>query len=134
MQALIDGILDGTVDAIATDHAPHSAEEKAKGMRDAPFGIVGLETAFEVCMKLVDDRKVSLPQLVRLFTAGPARVAKIAAGALNVGAKADITIFDPNKPHSIDPNNFKSKSRNTPFAGWKTSAKIVHTIISGRII
>lgn len=131
--ALIEGLQDGTVDAIATDHAPHSADEKAKGMRDAPFGIVGLETAFEVCMKLVDEGKITLPRLIELLTSGPARVAQIAAGSLNIGAKADITIFDPKKPHSIDPKNFKSKSRNTPFNGLQTSAQIIHTITRGRI-
>jgi len=130
--ALIDAINDGTVDAIATDHAPHlginpSLEGRGKGrvnLINSPFGIIGLETAFPVCMKLVEEGKITLERLIELLTSGPARVAKLKAGSFTKGYPADITIFDPNETYIIDSSKFKSKSRNTPFEGWDVRGKI----------
>jgi dihydroorotase len=132
-QALIKGLQDGTVDAIATDHAPHAAEEK-KTFKDAPFGIIGMETALPVCMKLVEEKLITVERLIELFTSGPASVVGLNRGRLNVGDPANITIFDPNSFYAIDSRAFKSKSRNCPFDGWKVTGKVCRTIINGKIV
>ncbi len=132
VEALIAGLIDGTVDAIATDHAPHAADEK-KDLASAAFGVIGMETAFAVCHdRLVERGIITLARLIELFTAGPARVLPGTGGTLDVGASADVTIVDPKQSWTIDPEAFASKARNTPFAGWTVQGRVVRTIRDGR--
>jgi dihydroorotase len=134
-KALIEGLLDGTIDFIATDHAPHTQEEKAEGMELAPFGIVGLETAFPLLYtNLVKTEIISLQQLIDFLTIKPAEAFKLPYGRLEVGAIADITLIDINIEDTINPNEFLSKGRNTPFAGWKCQGWPVMTIFNGDIV
>jgi dihydroorotase len=134
-QALLRALADGTVDAIATDHAPHHPDEKAVEFCRAPFGIVGLETAVALCLdRLVHGGVIDLPRLVELFTSGPARVLRLPCGTLAPGAAADVTVLDLRKTTRVDPGRFRSKSRNTPFAGWKLRGAPVLTIVGGRIV
>lgn len=134
-QALLAGLLDGTIDFIATDHAPHTEEEKARGMNDAPFGIVGLETAFSLLYThFVKTKLVTLNQLLDWLTTKPAQVFGLEAGRLSVGAKADITLLDITKEWSIDKDTFLSKGRNTPFDKWEVTGKPVLTIVEGEIV
>lgn len=136
IEALIGGMIDGTVDAIATDHAPHHADEKALEYDHAPFGIVGLETAVSLSLdRLYHTGRVGLMRLIELFTSGPARVFKLAGrGTLAIGAIADITILDLNRKVKVDVSEFYSKSRNTPFIGWQLQGRAVATIVKGQII
>ncbi|GMB08527.1 dihydroorotase [Thermolongibacillus altinsuensis] len=133
--ALVEGILDGTIDFIATDHAPHTEAEKQEGMELAPFGIVGLETAFPLLYThFVETKKCTLKQLVDWFTKKPAEAFKIHAGTLAVGAKADVTVIDLHTEEAIDPNAFVSKGKNTPFAGWKCKGWPTMTFVSGKLV
>jgi dihydroorotase len=133
--ALLKALADGTVDAIATDHAPHHPDEKAVEFCRAPFGIVGLETAVALCLdRLVDAKVIDLPRLVALFTVGPARVLRLAAGTLAPGAPADVTVLDLKRTARVEPREFRSKSRNTPFAGLKLKGAPVMTIVAGKIV
>ncbi|MFE8695250.1 dihydroorotase [Cytobacillus sp. FJAT-53684] len=132
--ALIEGILDGTIDFIATDHAPHTAEEKAEGMQLAPFGIVGLETAFPLLYThFVEKGIFTLKQLIDFLTVKPAEAFKLASGKLEVGAAADIVLLDLNHTEEINPEQFLSKGKNTPFAGWECKGWPVLTIVNGKI-
>lgn len=132
--ALIEGLLDGTIDFIATDHAPHTAEEKAEGMDLAPFGIVGLETAFPLLYtNLVEKGILTEKQLVDLLTVKPAQAFDLPYGKLEVGAVADLVLVDLTNEESIDPNTFLSKGRNTPFGGWECKGWPVVTIAAGKI-
>lgn len=131
--ALIEGIRDGTVDAIATDHAPHHADEKMLEYDRAPFGIIGLETALGVVLKvLVEPGIVGLSRVVELLTSGPARVFSLPFGTLKPGSIADLTVLDLSFEWTVDPSRFKSKSRNTPFKGWKLRGAVVATFFEGR--
>ncbi len=135
LTAIVAGILDGTIDAIATDHAPHHADEKAVDFNSAPFGIVGLETA----VSLIHDRFVArgrfgLDRFVTLFSAGPARVFGLPGGTLAPGAPADVTLFDPEARVKVDPHKFLSKGRSTPFAGWELSGAPAATIVGGEVV
>lgn len=133
-EALIEGLLDGTIDFIATDHAPHTAEEKAEGMALAPFGIVGLETAFPLLYtNLVEKEILTEKQLVDFLTVKPAQAFNLPYGKLEVGAVADLVLVDLTKEESIDPNTFLSKGRNTPFGGWECKGWPVVTIAAGKI-
>jgi len=133
-QALMEGLLDGTIDFIATDHAPHAADEKAKGFIGAPFGIVGLETAFSLLYtNLVTTGKISLSQLVDWLTSKPADVFNLPYGRLEPGKMADITVVDLDKELIIDKESFYSKGKNTPFHGWKVKGNPVLTIAAGTI-
>ncbi len=133
-EALIEGLLDGTIDFIATDHAPHTAEEKAEGMALAPFGIVGLETAFPLLYtNLVEKGILTEKQLVDFLTVKPAQSFNLPYGKIEVGAVADIVLVDLAKEESIDPNAFLSKGRNTPFGGWECKGWPVVTIAAGKI-
>lgn len=135
VEAIIEGIVDGTVDAIATDHAPHHADEKALEYDKAPFGIIGLETALSLSLdRLYHTGKISLLRLVELLSTGPARVFNLKRGSLEVGAIADVSIFDLNKVVRVDPTKFRSKSRNTPFAGYVLRGGPVATIVAGRVV
>ncbi len=133
-EALIEGLLDGTIDFIATDHAPHTAEEKAEGMALAPFGIVGLETAFPLLYtNLVEKGILSEKQLVDFLTVKPAQAFNLPYGKLEVGAVADLVLVNLTEEESIDPNTFLSKGRNTPFGGWECKGWPVVTIAAGKI-
>lgn len=132
-EALIQGLCDGTVDAIATDHAPHHPDEKLRSFHDAPFGIVGLETALALCLdRLVHPGILSLRRLVELLATGPARVLGVPGGSLRPGEVADVTIFDPAGTTTVDPSRMRSKSRNTPFAGWTLRGAPFRTLLAGR--
>ncbi|PKG25234.1 dihydroorotase [Niallia nealsonii] len=132
--ALIEGLLDGTIDFIATDHAPHTAEEKAQPIEKAPFGIVGLETAFPLLYThFVKNGKMTLVELINYLTKKPADTFKLATGTLEVGAKADIVILDLEEKEKINPDSFLSKGRNTPFAGWECQGWPIATLVDGKI-
>lgn len=134
-QALLEGLADGTVDAIATDHAPHHADEKCVEFDQAPFGVVGLETALPACLdRLVGKDVISLARLVELLSTNPARILGLDKGALSVGSEADLTVVDLERPFTVDPSAFRSKGRNTPFAGWSLRGQAVATIVQGEIV
>jgi dihydroorotase len=133
--AMLAGIADGTVDVIATDHAPHHADEKLVEFDHAPFGIVGLET----CVPLVFDRlvqtgRISVRRAIELLSVNPARVFRLPGGSLADGAPADITILAPDAPVTIRASALRSKSKNTPFDGWQLKGAVVATIVGGRIV
>lgn len=133
--ALIAGLKDGTIEIIATDHAPHTEEEKAKGMDLSPFGIVGLETAFPLLYThLVEKGHLSLIELLEKMSLAPARLFQLPWGNIEVGQSADITIIDLELEKEIDPNDFASKGRNTPFTGWKCKGWPVLTMVDGSIV
>ena len=132
--ALIEGLLDGTIDFIATDHAPHSEDEKSQGMEKAPFGIVGLETAFPLLYThFVKKGIMSIQQLIEYLTIKPAKTFGLPYGELIEGKTADIVILDLEKEKQIDPSTFLSKGKNTPFTGWKCAGWPVMTIVEGNI-
>ena len=133
--AMIDGIRDGSVDVIATDHAPHHADEKALEFDRAPFGIVGLETAVSLCLdRLVHAGLIPLSRLVELLAPNPARVLGLPGGTLAEGGPADLTILMPDAPVTIRANTFRSKGRNTPFDGWTLKGAVGATIVGGRVV
>jgi len=133
--ALIQGLLDGTIDAIASDHAPHAVHEKEASYDEAPFGVIGLETTLPVLIaELVKKGSMPLELLVAKLTAGPAAALGLNAGKIELGAPADITVFDPDAEWTVDPMKFFSLGRNCPFAGGKVSGKTVYTICGGKII
>ncbi len=133
--ALLEGLRDGTIDAIATDHAPHHADEKLQEFDDAPFGIIGLETAIPLMMdRLVRPGLIDLTRLVSLMSATPARILGIAKGSLAVGVEADITVIDPDLERAVDVAAFRSKSRNSPFHGWTLRGWPVASIVGGRVV
>ena len=133
--ALIEGVADGTITVIATDHAPHTQTAKLVEFDHAPFGIIGLETALPICFtQLVASGIILLPQLIAKMTTGPAEVLGIENYSLAPGRPADITVFDPEAEYTIDKNTFRSKSRNTPFDGMKVRGKINLTVVDGKIV
>jgi dihydroorotase len=134
VQAIKDGLRDGTIDVIATDHAPHATQEKQLGFTEAPFGIVGLETALSLTFALVDEGVLSLESAVDKLSTAPAKAFGLAKGTLAVGADADVAIVDQQEQWEVDPAIFRSKSRNTPFAGWKVKGRVRTTIVGGRIV
>ena len=134
VQACIEGVKDGTIDCLATDHAPHLAEEKELEFQYAPFGIIGLECALPLYVKaLVEPGHISWLKLIELMTSGGARVIKSGKGTLREGADADVTIIDPHRAWKIDVEQFRSKSRNCPFNGWQVNARAVTTIVGGDV-
>jgi dihydroorotase len=130
--AIRQGLKDGTIDVIATDHAPHGMDEKSGEFDYAPFGIVGLETALGLTLKLVEENVMTPAEAIGKLTLNPAAVLKIEKGTLSVGADADITLIDPNVAWIVDSSQFKSRSRNTPFNGWQLRGRAVQTIVGGR--
>ncbi len=134
VQAVREALLDGTIDAIATDHAPHSPVEKEVEFNAAPNGIIGLETALPLVLRLVHEGRLPLDTALHRLTLGPARILRIDKGHLSIGADADVTIIDPLVEQEVDPTRFYSKSRNTPFAGWKLRGRAVRTIVGGRTV
>lgn len=134
VQAIKDGLRDGTIDVIATDHAPHATQEKQQEFTEAPFGIVGLETALPLTLALVEEGVLTLESAVDKLATAPAKAFSLNAGTLAVGAPADVAIVDPGLEWEVDPSRFRSKSRNTPFAGWKVKGRVTTTIVSGRVV
>ncbi|MCX6897451.1 MAG: dihydroorotase [Verrucomicrobia bacterium] len=135
VEAILEGLADGTIEVICSDHAPHCAFEKEVEFDKAPFGILGLETELALSlMALVHKKLLTLPQLVEKFTTGPARLLRLDKGTLSVGADADITVMDPAREWVYDVNQTSSKSRNTPFHGWAMKGKAVTTIVGGRVV
>ncbi len=134
-QAIIKGLQDGTIDAIITDHAPHSEEEKQRELAKAPNGIIGFETALAATItNLVDNGLLSYLDMVRLMSYSPAKVLGIARGEIKEGAVADLTIFDPNIEYEYKKEDIVSKSKNTPWIGKKLKGKVMYTIVSGNVV
>jgi dihydroorotase len=133
--AMLAGILDGTVDVIATDHAPHHYDEKRVEFDQAPFGITGLETAVSLCLdRLHHGQGLPLTRLVELLSTNPARILNVAGGSLQEGSIADITILAPDLPVTVRKGRMRSKSQNTPFDGWQLRGGVAATIVGGRIV
>ncbi len=136
VEGIIEGLKDGTIDAIATDHAPHSAEEKARPLTEAPSGMVGLETALGVTLTaLYHTGEMSLSDILRKMTMNPACILRIPhKGRLAIGGDGDLVIFDPEEKWTVDPEKFYSKGRNTPFAGMELKGKVKYTVVGGKIV
>jgi dihydroorotase len=133
-ETVVTGLLDGTIDCIATDHAPHTVDDKKVEFDQAANGVVGLETAVALCLdRLVGEGLVPLPLLVALLSANPARVLSLPGGTLAPGSPADVTVLDLAKKRQVDPARFESRSRNTPFAGWILKGWPAMTIVGGRV-
>ena len=133
--AMLEGIVDGTVDVIATDHAPHHADEKMVEFDKAPFGIVGLETAVPIVFdRLVHSGKITIRRMIELLSTNPARLLKLPGGTLAEGAVADLTILAPDQKVTIRAPALKSKSKNTPFDGWEFRGCVLVTIVAGRVV
>jgi len=134
VEALIAALQDGTIDVIASDHAPHSQEKKLQEIDLAPFGVIGLETTLGVvATRLIEPGLLDWPTAIEKMTINPARILGLSKGTLAVGADADVTIIDPEARWTVDPKQFRSKSCNTPFAGWKLKGRAVATIVGGRV-
>lgn len=134
VDACIAALADGTIDVICTDHAPHAPEKKMRELDEAPFGILGLETALAlVVTQLIEPGYLSWPQAIEKMTINPARILGLEKGTLNVGADADVTIIDPNHRWTVDPALFQSKSVNSPFGGWELTGRAETTIVGGRV-
>jgi len=135
IEAIVQGIVSGTVDAIATDHAPHTGYQKMQEFELCPFGVIGLETAVAIALdRLVHPGLISMLRMVELFTTGPARVLSLDAGRLTPGAAADVTIFDPEREWTYDVNLSFSKSKNSPFHGVKFRGAPMATIVDGHVV
>ena len=134
VQAIKEGLRDGTIDVIATDHAPHAAQEKQQEFAAAPNGLIGLETAFPLTLALVEEGVLSLEAAVAKLTIGPAQAFSLDKGTLAPGADADVVIVDPAESWDIDPSRFRSKGRNSPFTGWKVKGKVYMTLVGGRLV
>ena len=135
LEALRAGLHEDVFDVISTDHAPHSAEEKAGGFEKSPFGIVGSETAVALTItELVDKGVITPMQMAAKMSWNPAKILGIDKGSLKVGKTADITIIDPEAEYTIDVNQFASKGKNTPFHGWKVKGKVIRTIVAGKTV
>jgi dihydroorotase len=137
--ACVEALREGVIDAIATDHAPHAAYEKDVEFDEAPFGISGLETAYGLCMTLVDRGAIDLPTLIERLTTGPVRALGLersvpGLGSLAEGAPGDIVLLDPNAEWTVEPERFASKGKNTPLAGRTLRGKIVATVVEGRVV
>ncbi|MGC6769943.1 dihydroorotase [Enterococcus sp. LJL51] len=134
-QALIDGLLDGTIDCIATDHAPHGLEEKEQSFLKAPFGIVGSETAFQlIYTHFVETGKFTLEQVIDWMAVKPAQLFGLDAGTLQIGAPADLAVFNLDLEEAIDDKQFLSKAVNTPFVGWKVKGNTIMTFVDGKLV
>jgi dihydroorotase len=129
--ALREALADGTIDCLATDHAPHSAAAKARGFELAPFGVIGLETALGLALVLVRQGLIDRRRAVGLMTSGPAGVLGIPAGSLAVGRPADVCLVDPDRSWRVVPARMLSRSRNTPFGGWTLPGQVVGTLVDG---
>ena len=133
--ALIEALLDGTIDMIATDHAPHSAEEKSRGLEKSAMGVVGLECAFAVLYTgLVETGVLTLERLTELMSCAPARRFKLPGGEIKAGSPANLAVFDTDTEYTIDPAEFASMGRATPFEGWRVKGKCLMTVCAGRTV
>jgi dihydroorotase len=133
--AMLEGLADGSIDVIATDHAPHHYDEKAVEFDQAPFGITGLETAVSLSLdRLVHREVVSLSRLVELYSTNPARILGVAGGTLAPGGAADVTVLAPDAPTIVDVARMRSKGKNTPFGGWELRGCVAATIVGGQIL
>ena len=132
-EAICEGLADGTIDAIATDHAPHSSKEKDVAFGSAANGIIGLETAVSLSLRLVQQGVFSFTRLVEKMSTNPARILGLESG-LRVGRTADITLIDPDVEYTVDSDNFQSLSRNTPFEGWRLKGRPIFTLVGGRVV
>ncbi len=134
VEAVIEGLKDGTLSVLATDHAPHAPEKKARELDQAPNGIIGLETFLPICVTfLVERGHLTWPQMIEKMTANPAAVLGIDRGTLKPGRPADVTVIDPAAEWTVDVNQFRTKSRNSPFHGWKVKGRAVATIVGGEV-
>ena len=134
LELIKEGLRDGTIDIIATDHAPHDVADKQMEFSKACFGIVGLETALPLTLKMVDEKVITLQKAVDLLTHQPCRIFNLDKGTLGVGKDADIVIFNPKTQYAIEPEKFKSRSKNSPYKGWKVRGKVLHTLVAGKTI
>ncbi len=135
VKGILAGLKDGTIDAIVTDHAPHSAEEKARPLTEAPSGMVGLETSLAVTLTaLYHTGEMDLPSILGKMTVAPARILGLESGRLTVGCDADVLVFDPNEEWVVRPEQFASKGRNTPYGGHTFKGKVKCTIVGGHVI
>ncbi len=133
-EAVVNGLLDGTLDTLATDHAPHHYEEKEQAFADAPFGVVGLETALGLMLThFVEPGRMSLRTLIERMSVQPAQAFGIPGGTLVEGSPGDVTVIDPSREWTVDPDAFRSRGRNTPFTGWALRGRAVLTVVGGRI-
>ena len=134
VEAIKEGLRDGTIDIIATDHAPHDIADKQVEYQNACFGIVGLETALPLSLKLVDEKILSIGDVIKKLTFTPADIFNLEAGSLSLDNEADLLIFNPNLEYSIDISKFHSKSKNSPFDGWKVKGKVIRTLVKGKTV
>ena len=134
VDAILEGIADGTIDVIATDHAPHSQDEKNVEFDLAPFGIVGLETALSLSLELVEKGIITLDEMIKKLTVAPSEIVGIERGTLVPGSIADLVVFDPGMSRTVNAGEFFSKSRNTPFSGWELKGVVSNTIVSGKVV
>jgi dihydroorotase len=132
----LEGIADGTLSILCSDHAPHAGFEKEVEFDQAPFGIVGLETELGLFIDLLvhKHRKVDIVRLIEMYTVEPAKLLKLEAGTLSVGAPADVTLIDPDLEWTVRTDQFQSLSRNSPFDGWKLKGRAMRTIVSGKTV
>jgi dihydroorotase len=134
VEAVISGLVDGTIEILATDHAPHAPEKKSRELDQAPFGILGLETLLPIVIKgLIEPGHLTWANVIRKLTINPARLLGIPKGTLRAGADADVTLIDPEARWTINPAHFHSKSRNTPFGGWDVRGRAHTVIVSGEV-
>jgi dihydroorotase len=134
IEALRRGLADGTIDTIATDHAPHHRDEKGVQFDEAANGIVGLETMLPLSLALVREGVLTIDRMVEAMTIAPARNLGLDRGTLAVGRPADVTIFDPERVWKVEAQQLASKSKNTPFDGWEMKGRVVRTIVGGRSV
>ena len=133
--AMLQGLADGSIDVIATDHAPHHYDEKLVEFDHAPFGITGLETAVSLCFdRLIHRGVVGLPRLIELLSVNPARILSVAGGSLAEGAPADVTILAPDLAVTVSADRMRSRSKNSPFIGWSLRGGVAATIVGGRVV
>ena len=135
VEALAKGMINGTIEVIASDHAPHTPEEKAQGWEQAPFGVIGLETTLPVMLtKFVHTGRMEVAQLLAKMTYNPARILGLQSGRLSIGAPADVALLDLDAEWVVDPRQFKSRGRNCPFAGWRVKGQAVGLLVAGRTV
>lgn len=135
VEAMLEGLADGSIDCLATDHAPHTRLDKEEPFEEAASGVIGMETAIPICWEhLVRAGVVPVPRLVELFSLNPSRILKLGKGTLAEGADADVTVIDPDRRQVVDPSRFRSKGRNCPFRGWELRGAPVLTVVGGRVV
>lgn len=134
VEALREALADGTIDALASDHAPHAQVDKEVEYDLAEFGMIGMETAFPLYIKAMKEKGIDLSRIITAMTSKPAEIIGIPKGTLKVGGDADITVFDPKATYTIDKTKFRSRSRNTPFHGWEVTGRVCYTVVGGKVV